>query len=161
MSKDTRFKHECDPENARKFWEWIQNRGGVANWKSINLSNPGASWSTPANDPEGAPTTKPTWQASNQPTICTDPDEIGVYESELFKAFPVALRRAGLSLKLTDGSQRKLDKALDQCREKHGDSFYRKGVLDIEGASMGVYYTKSVISLREWIEKNGAQDAQG
>ena len=44
----SQFKHTCAPENAPKFLDWIKNRGGVAVWKSINLSNPDASWSTPA-----------------------------------------------------------------------------------------------------------------
>lgn len=170
----SKFKHQCQQSDAEKFLDWIKNRGGVAVWKSINLSNPGASWSTPAlsethcRNCQGRgefpdhvpcvkcdgvrfePTEKPTWQASNTPTIFTSADEIGVYVDELYKAFPVGLRRSGFGSKLTDGAQRRVDKYLDECREKHGDSFYKKGVLDIDGASIGIYYTKSEISLSEW-----------
>ena len=147
----SKFKHQCEESNAEKFLDWIKNRGGVALWKSINLSNHGASWSTPANNEDGTPSTKPTWQASNTPTIFTSADEIGVYVDELYKAFPVGLRRGdGFSTKLTDAAQRRVDKYLDECREKHGDASYKKGVLDIDGASIGIYYTKSEISLSEW-----------
>ena len=61
------YEHECSLENARLFADWIANRGGVAVWRSVNLSNPGASWSTPALTVEGEPTPKPTWQAANTP----------------------------------------------------------------------------------------------
>jgi hypothetical protein len=41
-------KHHISPETAAKALEWIKTRGGLAIWQSVNLSNPGASWSTPA-----------------------------------------------------------------------------------------------------------------
>jgi hypothetical protein len=61
-------KHECAPENAEKMLGWIKNRGGVAIWPSINFSNFGASWSTPALTTDGKPYPKPTWQAANEPS---------------------------------------------------------------------------------------------
>jgi hypothetical protein len=65
MSKEER--HEVSPENAAKFRDWIARRGGVAVWHSINLSNIGASWSTPALREDGTPTPKPTWEADDKP----------------------------------------------------------------------------------------------
>jgi hypothetical protein len=179
VSKST-FKISCTPENAPKFYEWIQTRGGVANWKSINLSNPGASWSSPVLSTEPCMNCqgrgefpdhitcesckgwkfqkfeKPNWQCGNTPEIVTSADEIGVYEDALFKAVPVRLKRGGgmFSLVLADSSQRNVDKIMAKCREKHGDAFYRKGVLDDCDASIGVYYTTREISLTEWIKNN-------
>lgn len=154
MSKtQTQFKHECTVDNAPKFLDWIRNRGGVAVWKSINLSNPGASWSSPANNKDGTPMEKPSWQSTNTPVIFTNPDEIGVATDALFEAFPVALKQNGMFLHLTDGSQRRVDKALAECEEKHGDAFFRRGVLDIDRPSMGIYYTTEIISLTEWAAK--------
>ena len=73
----------------------------------------------------------------------TDPAQILVYQEALFKAVPVALRRSsnGLSFKLTDASQRKVDRLMEQCRDKHGSAHYRKGVLPDKTASIGVFYT--------------------
>ena len=152
---ETKYAIECTPENAPKFREWINTRGGIARWQSVNLSNPGASWSTPALTTGGAPYSKPTWEAGNTPScIVTDAAQVGVFTDALFKAFPVGLRRGsqGFSFKLTDAAQRKLDKVMAQCEEKHGDAFYRKGVLDIDGASMGVYYTVGITPLSEWVQ---------
>lgn len=159
MSNTTQsqFKHSCEEKNARKFWHWIKTRGGIAVWKSVNLSNPGASWSSPVRDKDGNTYGKPNWQSANEPVIFDNPDEVGVYQKSLYKAVPVALRRSGngLTLKLTDASQRKVDKLLRACEEKHGDSFYERGTLDIEGASIGVFYSTGEISLTEWIRVNG------
>jgi hypothetical protein len=161
-----KFNHEVSEENALKAWEWLQSRKGIAIWKSVNLSNPGGSWSTPAtirrgdcegnvdDDDEIIAYPKPTWEAEDTPTIITDPAEVGVFTCALYKAFRVGLRMGdGLSLRLTDGAQRKVDRYLAECKEKHGDSFYRKGVLDIDGASIGIYCTTGIIPIAVWIAK--------
>lgn len=153
----SQFKHECSKENAPKFWEWLQKRGGIAVWKSINLGNAGASWSTPALTEDGKPYEKPTWQASNTPTIYTDTADVGVFTSALYKAFKVELKRGdGFSFVLTDAANAKVKRLLAECEEKHGDSFYERGVLDIEGASIGIYYTTGIIPISEWIAKQPA-----
>jgi hypothetical protein len=146
-----KFAVECAPENAGKFAEWIKSRGGIAVWTSANLGNAGATWSTPALDQAGKPYGKPTWQASNTPTIITDPAQVGVYNETLFKAFAVGLRRGdGFSFNLTDGAMRRLDKVMAQCEEKHGSAHYVRGVGDFDGASMGVFYTSGITPLNEW-----------
>jgi hypothetical protein len=79
--------HLCDESNAAKCAEWIKSRHGVAIWPSINLSNLGASWSTPA-ETNGALTTKPTRQAANQPEcVITSLDQIDVVTYEEVKHF--------------------------------------------------------------------------
>jgi len=198
------FQHECSEENAPKFWEWLRTRGGIAVWKSINLGNAGASWSTPATTLKserkgcGVPETlcpkcfklcvtgkvpcsthdywcehcghefleaaaltpypKTNWQMESTPTIYTDPADVGVFTSALYKAFKVGLKRGdGFSFVLTDAANGKVKRLLAACEEKHGDSFYRKGVLDIEGASIGIYYTTGIIPITEWAAKNGSE----
>lgn len=155
---EVKFKHECSEENAPKFWEWLNSRGGIAVWKSINLGNAGASWSTPALMEDGKPYEKPTWQASNTPTVYTDPADVGVFTSALYKAFKVGLKRGdGFSFVLTDAASAKVNRLLTECEEKHGDAFYRKGVLDIDGASIGIYYTTGIEPISEWAKRNGLE----
>lgn len=93
------YEHECDIGNAPKFAEWIRTRGGVAVWRSVNLSNPGASWSTPA-CVEGEPHTrfpKPTWQAANEPEkIVTDAARIKVIVPREVKRFLSSFCKAKL-----------------------------------------------------------------
>ena len=151
-AREQKFEHECSAENAPRFAEWIAKRGGVAVWGSVNLSNPGASWSTPALKEDGSPMPKPNWQASEKPRIVTDAAHIGVCTDKLFKAFRVSVRvsGSGMMLKLTDASQRRLDKTMKICEQRHGSAHYRKGVLDIDAPSMGVYYTDGIVPLNEW-----------
>lgn len=143
----------CTPEDAPKLREWLANRGGIAVWKSINLSNPGGEWLTPSLDEHGKRTPKPTWQAGNEPSqIVVMADRVGVYTEALFKAFTVSVRMSGngLSLKLTDASQRRLDRAMEACNAKHGSAHFRRGVLDSDRPSMGVYYVTGEVPLSEW-----------
>lgn len=76
--------------------------------------------------------------------------DIGVYQEKLYKAFPVSLRRSsnGMTMKLTNNSQPKLDKHMQDCRENHGDAFWKKEVLPTKLASMGVFYSSSIEALQ-------------
>lgn len=110
--------HEVAPENAAKMLDWIERRGGIAVWKSVNLSNPGASWSTPALAPDCSPYRKPTWEAESSPyKVITNPAEIVVVTRKEVKRFRVAIRVRGMSVKLTSGSTRKVDKAMIHAGE--------------------------------------------
>jgi hypothetical protein len=115
----TTEKHTCTAENAAKVWDWLQTRGGVAVWRSVNLSNPGASWTAPYKDDQGVVKGKPTWEADEKPErIITDPSEIVVLVPKEVKRFHVAVRRGdGLSLKLTDASSRKVRAAVAKAGE--------------------------------------------
>ncbi len=87
MGKTIRIS--CEAHNAALLDEWISTRGGVAYWKSINLSNPSASWSAPANTVEGKPAGKPNWQVANEPEfIETNPSNIDVTTWKEVKAIP-------------------------------------------------------------------------
>ena len=84
--------------------------------------------------------------------VISDPAQVGVYTEVLYKAFEVSLRRGsqGLSFKLNDASQRRLDRLMSACREKHGSAHYRKDVLPDTFASMGVFYTGAIVPLSDW-----------
>lgn len=147
----SRFEIECSVANAEKFAEWIATRGGVATWRSVDLGDPTASWSTPARTVDGHATPQPTWKAERSPRITTDPASVGVYTEVAFKVVRVFLVRRGLKLVITDDSQRRVDKALAACKEQHGNSHYRKG--DLDDPTITVYYATEVIPLPEYLSR--------
>lgn len=108
------MKHRIHPENALKIAEWFRTRGGIAIWSSANLSNPLASWTTPALTLDGTPTSKPTWQASETPRILTHPADVEVCASVEVQRFHVAVRAGsnGATLKLTDASTARVRRAV-------------------------------------------------
>jgi len=131
------FKIETQRANAERMLDWLANRGGIAIWSSLDLSRAGERVFTPAD------ASSPSWHYPSKPDeIVTDRAEVGIYTETLFKAFPVSLRRGGngLTIKLTDASQRKVDTAMNQCKKKHGNAHYQKGVLADKAASIGVFY---------------------
>lgn len=108
-------KHEVMPENVEKFKDWLANRGGIAIWKSVNLSNPGLSMSSPALEKDGTPYSKPSWQVANQPErIITDPADVVVIVPKEVKRFHVGVRMGsqGMSYKVTDGGTRRIRAAV-------------------------------------------------
>jgi len=150
-------RHDCHPEHAHKFADWIANRGGVAVWKSLDLSDPTRSWSTPANTIEGTPITKPTWQASNAPDrIITSADDIDVFESKVVKTLRIAVRvgSQGFTLKLTDASTSKVNEAL---KKAGSGSFYRFGGWD--GKDCEIHAITGTITLAEWLQKKNENNA--
>ena len=89
-------------------------------WNSINLSNPEASWTTPAKKQNGEPTGKPSWQAANDPErIITDPAEVEVIVPVEVKRFRIGIRLGdqGLSYKVTDGGSRRIRREVAKARE--------------------------------------------
>lgn len=103
-------KHITSSESAAQIWKWLNTRGGIAIWRSLDLSGLGESWTTPARTVSGEPMGKPTWKSANAPDrIITDPAEVVVSVDKEVKRFRVAVRfgRQGMSLKVTDaGSER-------------------------------------------------------
>ncbi len=162
------YKHSCNIDNAPKFADWITSRGGVAVWKSVDLSNPGASWSSPAMDgcavcgtDKGrltckcggtafVPHPKPTWRADDKPDIITDPADIEVYQATEVKRFRIGIRRGsqGLSLKVTDAGSRRIRAEV----AKAGEGAYHEFDYDTQEAV--IMKTTSLGSLKDWMEKN-------
>lgn len=133
------FTVEGRPEHAGKYRDWLRHRGGLAVWTSQNIADRGSTAVTPAD------AGSPGWQYTAAPKIVTAPADVGIYTEELYKRVRVALRVSsnGLSMKLTDHSQAKLDKALVACRDKHGNSHYRIST-ELDGPGVNVYYTTSI-----------------
>jgi hypothetical protein len=139
-------KHVVTERNAARIQKWFEERGGVAVWPSANLSNPGASWTTPATNPVGGPPEKPTWEAANDPLIITDPAEVVVVIPELVKRFRVAVRfgRQGLSLKVTDAGSARIRREV----EKAGDGAWYEFDYDTQEAL--IFKSGREVPLTEW-----------
>ena len=141
------------PGVRAKFEEWIKERGGVQVWHNLNLSNPGAgNQFSPAFDrsPESGnvlnlPYPKPHWSLGAGEVVTDIKRFRFVKGFKEVKRIRVALQRgSGLNFQLTDGSQRKVDRALDAAREKYGEATYRK-----DGALFD-YERYIVIEVPEW-----------
>ena len=148
--------HEVAPENAAKMLDWIEKRGGVAVWKSVNLSNPGVSWSTPALAPDCSPYQKPSWESDSVPhKVITNPAEIAVVTRKEVKRFHVAIRVSGMSVKLTSGSSRRVDKAVDRAGE---DASYH---FDYENQEAVITVPSETVPLLQFLGKTRqTEDAQ-
>ena len=109
--------HVTDVRNAAQFLEWIRVRGGLALWRSLNLSDL-TSWTCPLKDAAGNVKSKPFGHAKNEPyRVITSSDDVLVQPDKEVRRFKIALRvgRQGLSLKLTDGSTAKVRKAVEKA----------------------------------------------
>jgi hypothetical protein len=92
---------------------------------------------------------KPTWKAGNVPLIVTDPAQVGVYAETLYLKLTVSLKRSGLTLRLTDASQRKLERTMQRCHDRHGNAHYHKG--GMFDPSIYVCYASESIALPEYL----------
>jgi hypothetical protein len=136
-----------DVVHAEKFSEWLKNRQGIAQWKSIDLSDPGAGCVTPAKAEDGTDYPKPYWKYANTPAfILTSPDDVFLTVSKEVKRFYVAVRRGaqGFKIKCTDASSRKIENTL----EKLGNEAYYE--FDYETQEAVFYLPDSKITLTEW-----------
>lgn len=144
------MKHDVHVDNAPRFAVWIRERGGIAVWRSADLSDPLKSWCTPALT-DGKPTPKPTWQARDTPEIVTDPAEIMVYESHELKRFHVGVRRGaqGFMLKLTDAATRRVRREIETSGP---GSYYDFDYADYKNCV--IYTTRDLETLKEWMENH-------
>lgn len=141
----------CEPENAARVLEWIKTRGGLAVWKSIDLGDPGASWTTPVLKADGTPHDKPSWKAGNEPTVITSTDDVQVIGYKEVKRFRVAIQRgSGLQFQLTRYSSHKLRKALDVAGE---GATYR---FDYDTQNAVILLPENQTTLTEWEKNNVA-----
>lgn len=117
-------QHICTPENAPKFMDWLRNREGIAVWKTVNLSDPGRSWSAPVISQHGERLVRPHMYAAGAPArIITSADDVLVETGKEVKRFHVALRQhgcMGTKFSLTDGGTRKVKAEVAKATEKHG-----------------------------------------
>ncbi len=144
----------CNAEVAEKIHDWLLNRGGIFIWRSINLSNPGASWTSPARDSEGKATTKPTWQSGDQPERhIVNIDDVSVATTREVKSFHVATRMGGsMNIKVTDGGSRKIRSEVEKAEKKHGKPAHY--VFDYGSYENAVIVIDDeTIPMSEWIKK--------
>lgn len=123
------YKASIRSTEAVKIAGWIRERGGLAVWPSIDLSDPGKQLLTPAREKDGQPTFKPHWSVASEPkVIITDPAEVEVCEDVEVKRFRVGVRMGsqGMKMKVTDGGSRRIRAAV----AKAGDGAYH--VFDYE-----------------------------
>lgn len=150
-------RHAVSPEHAPKFLEWIADRGGVAVWNSINLSNFLASWSTPARNLDGSPAQKPTWQAANTPSrIITDAAEVDVIMAREVKRFHVGIKQGdGFAFVVTDGGTRRIRREV----AKAGDEAWHE--FDYYAQDAVILVPDKTVPLPEWAaQKNGGSNGQ-
>jgi hypothetical protein len=143
-------KHTIYSGDVAQVREWIEKRGGVAIWGSVDLSCPDKSWTTPRNQADGTPVTKPSWQSADKPArVITDPAEVVVVVPREVKRFRVGLRLggSGLRIKLTDRSSERLRVALSATTAKYGDSWYE---FDRERQEAVIFTTEREVPLPEW-----------
>jgi len=144
--------HYCTPETAHRFADWLATRGGIAVWRSGNISNPGASWSTPALVLDGTPTPRPTWQAEMTPErIITDIALVRVSMWREVKRIKVSTRMGtqGLTIKLTDASADRLRQTLARLSRKHGkDTTYG---FDYNTQEAVISVEDEAIPLADWL----------
>ncbi len=132
-------KHPISPENATLIRTWLEERGGLAIWRSADLSDPGASVTTPAKAEDGTATLKPGWKWQETPErIITNIDEVEVVVPEEVKRFRVALRRGrnSLKIKLTDAASKRVRDAVAKAGE---GAWYEFGGDAFSGAQVIIY----------------------
>jgi hypothetical protein len=141
--------HDCREENAAKFLNWIRTRGGLALFNTLDLSNPGQSWTSPVRDPLGNVVSKPHAYANTAPyRTITSTDEVMVHLDKEVKRFHVAIRMGaqGLKIKLTDASTDRVNKAV----EKAGDGAYHLFDYDTQEAIIMAPEPGKSMSLTAW-----------
>ncbi len=150
MASPQKEPHRCTADNAQQLWNWLLTRGGLYLWRSINLSNPGASWTGPATNEDGTPKTKPNWQCENEPhRHITDPDEVLVDVPQEVKRFRVGLERgSGFQVKCTAGASRKIRQAV----EKAGEHAWYEFAYDTQEAV--IFVPGESLPIREYILQN-------
>lgn len=132
-------------------WRWLQAGRGLALWRSADLGNPGASWTTPARDKSGNATARPTWQAESSPALIVESaDNVIVETFRTVKTIRIALARGyGLRIDLTPASSRRLRAELAKAGE---GSTYEFGGWD--GKDCIILKPSGKCTLAQWAKGN-------
>lgn len=138
-------------ENAKKIYEWIVKRNGIAVWNSIDLSDPGFQLITPATKEDGSPYEKPHWKVGKDPKIINDINKIEVSFDKEIKRFHVATRIGGngLNIKCSDGATRRINKEIEKAGE---GAYYQFDCFSYENCIIMAPEKKT--SLVNWIKEN-------
>lgn len=138
--------YEVYPREVTTMREWLTNRGGLAIWECLDLSDAGKTWTTPAKTKDGKPTEKPHWAAGKVIATVTDLGQVVVTVPKEVKRFHVATRMGanGLKIKLTDASGRKVRAA----EEKAGPEAWHE--FDYECQDAIIYVPGERVPLKDW-----------
>lgn len=146
----------CQDEDAGKIHGWLLHRGGIFIWRSINLSNPGASWTSPAQIAEGTAYTKPNWQCGNDPERhITNLADVMVSTGKEVKSFHVAVRMSGtgLSLKVTDGGSRRIRAEVEKARQRYGKPAWHEFTY-CDYLNCRIIIEDTTVPITEWVSKH-------
>lgn len=146
-------KHLCSPENAPKFLEWIRTREGIAVWKTVNLSDPGQSWTTPVINAKGERLTRPHSYAAAEPDqIITSADDVDVQVGKEVKRFHVGIERHTMAFKLTTAASDRVRREVDKASTKHQcDAWYE---FDYNAQDALIFIPASTQTLTEFAKEN-------
>lgn len=147
MNQDIYIIRESD---ASQIAIWLRDRGGIALWESVDLSDPGFRLTTPRLSADGTPTPKPHWKVGSQPVrIILSPAEITVAVDEVVKRFHVGVRMGsnGFALKVTEGGTRRIRRAV----AKAGEGAYH--AFDYFTQEAIILRPKSVTPLLDWMSR--------
>ena len=153
-------KYQVNSEDAPRIWDWIQNRGGIQIWESVDLSMPGHSLTVPLTDPNGVVNDKPPdWRHQQAGRIITSPDDVEVCIDKEVKRFHVGTQRADmLRWEVTSAGSKRIRQEV----EKAGKGAYH--VFDYGDYKNAVIMApEKILPLREFIaqqEKPSGQENQ-
>ena len=150
--------HEVTEENATKFLDWLNTRGGILVWRSV---------STPARNMDGTPFANPGWQFTHPERHITSIDDVVVVTSKEVarcKKLKLEVRgQYGQKMQLTTGSSNRLNRMLDarpgsyyvfaSTGTSHGDPIY--GMMMGEDEAI-ILVDDKVVPLKEWKPKEDA-----
>ena len=143
--------HIVAPENAQRITEWLETRGGLAVWHSVDLSDLGFSMTTPVRGIDGKTVTKPHWKLDDKPArIITDAKDVLVSKDIEVKRFRVGIRLGsqGMKLKVSDGGSRRIRSAVAKAGS---GSFY---VFDYSTQEAVIMRPESQIPLLEFLRRS-------
>ena len=141
-------------DNALKIHEWLTQRGGLAHWGSVDLSNPGKTWTTPRLNADGTPTAKPHYAATSEPVGFTENiADVHVTEAKEVRRFRIAIRQSGngLSFKLTDASSLKVRRAVEKAAAHVADGQAWHG-FDYDSQEAVIFVNGESKPLAQWLE---------
>lgn len=138
---------DCAPENAARFLKWIETRGGIAVWRSLDLSSPGKSWSTPVQQEDGTSTKPPHWSCDKRPFIVSSAEDVDVIAGKRVATVRIGLQQSGFAINLTPTSSARLR---DACR-KAGEGAWYEFDENAKGQRVAhIYVPSAKVPLSQW-----------